>query len=436
MNVLIIGGGGREHAIAWKVAQSAEVDRVYVAPGNAGTAEENKVENIPLAPTDTPGLIAFARQNSVSLTIVGPEAPLVSGITDDFADAGLRCFGPSKNAARLEGSKSFSKAFLRRHDIPTADYETFTEPGPACDYIDSKDIPIVIKADGLAAGKGVIVAQTPEQARQAVTDMLSANKFGEAGHRVVIEEFLAGEEISFIVISDGENVIPLASSQDHKTRDDGDSGPNTGGMGAYSPSSMMSETLHDKIMRQIIEPAVAGMREEGSPYRGFLYAGLMVDANGDPEVLEFNCRLGDPETQPIMMRLQGDLPALCDMALSQRLHNAAVAWDRRSAVGVVMASSGYPESATRDKVISGLSADLGEDIKVFHAGTKKANGDVLTNGGRVLCVTALAENVTRARNRAYEAVKTIQCEAMFYRTDIAYRAVEREAASEYVRPYR
>ena len=434
MNVLIIGGGGREHALAWKSAQSPNVDKVYVAPGNAGTALEDKVENVPLAPSDTSGLIEFARGHSVSLTIVGPEAPLVAGIVDAFSDAGLRCFGPSANAARLEGSKSFSKAFMRRHGIPTAGYETFTEPGAALDYIESRDLPIVVKADGLAAGKGVTVAQTHSAARRAVIDMMSAGKFGEAGHRVVIEEFVAGEETSFIVISDGVNVIPLASSQDHKARDNGDAGPNTGGMGAYSPSSIMNRTLYDRIMLRVIRPAIAGMRAEGTPYRGFLYAGLMIGADGDPEVLEFNCRLGDPETQPIMMRLRGDLPALCDMALEQRLQENAVSWDPRPAVGVVMASSGYPESATRDRTITGLDG-AGEAVKIFHAGTRQDGGEILTNGGRVLCVTALADNVTRAGDMAYEAIEAIECEALFYRTDIACRAIEREALPGYVRPY-
>ena len=435
MNVLIIGGGGREHALAWKTAQSPDVDKVYVAPGNAGSAAEDKVENIPLAPADTPGLIAFARRQAVSLTIVGPEAPLVSGIADAFTDAGLRCFGPSKNAARLEGSKSFSKAFLRRHGIPTADYETFTDLGAALEYLGSRSLPLVVKADGLAAGKGVIVARTHAAARRAVSDMLSGRKFGAAGQRVVIEDFIAGEETSFIVISDGENVIPLASSQDHKARDDGDSGPNTGGMGAYSPASIMDQALHDRIMRRVIEPAVAGMRTDGSPYLGFLYAGLMIDADGDAQVLEFNCRLGDPETQPVMMRLQGDLAALCDMALTRRLHADAVSWDPRAAVGVVMASSGYPDSATRDKAINGLDKIAGP-VKVFHAGTRQDAGEILTSGGRVLCVTALADDVTSARNKAYEAVQAIDCEALFYRSDIGYRAIQREAAPGYLRPYR
>lgn len=435
MNVLIIGGGGREHALAWKSAQSPEVDKVYVAPGNAGTALEEKVENIPLAPADTPGLIEFARGHSVSLTIVGPEAPLVAGVVDAFSGAGLRCFGPSANAARLEGSKSFSKAFMRRHGIPTAGYKTFTEPGAALDYIASRDLPIVVKADGLAAGKGVIVAQTHAQARHAVTGMMTAGKFGEAGEQVVIEEFVEGEETSFMVISDGVNAIPLASSQDHKARDNGDAGPNTGGMGAYSPSSIMDRALHDRIMLRVIEPAVAGMRTEGTPYRGFLYAGLMIGADGNPEVLEFNCRLGDPEAQPIMMRLRGDLPVLCNMALDQRLHENAISWDTRAAVGVVMASSGYPESATRDKTITGLGR-AGAAVKIFHAGTRRDGGEVLTNGGRVLCVTALDDSVTSARNKAYETVEAIECEALFYRSDIACRALEREAAPGYIRPFR
>ena len=435
MNILIIGGGGREHALAWKSAQSPGVKKVYVAPGNAGSALEDKVENIPLAPSDTPGLIEFARGHAVSLTIVGPEAPLVSGVVDAFTDAGLHCFGPCADAARLEGSKSFSKAFMRRYGIPTAAYETFTELGAAMDYIESRNPPVVVKADGLAAGKGVIIAQTRAEAGRAVTDMMAAGKFGAAGQRVVIEEFIAGEETSFMVISDGVNIIPLASSQDHKARDDGDAGPNTGGMGAYSPSAIMTRDLHDRVMASVIEPAIAGMQAEGCLYRGFLYAGLMIGANGDPEVLEFNCRLGDPETQPILMRLSGDLPALCEMALTQNLREDAVSWDPRPAVGVVMASSGYPESSTRDKVVSGPD-QVGEDVKVFHAGTRQADNGILTNGGRVLCVTALADDVTSAAGKAYEAVAAIDCDALFYRTDIARRAIEREAAPGYIRPFR
>ena len=426
MNVLVIGGGGREHALAWKSAQSPGVEKVFVAPGNAGTALEDGVENVSLAPSDTEGLVEFARERAVALTIVGPEAPLVAGITDAFSDAGLRCFGPSALAARLEGSKSFSKAFMRRHGIPTADYESFTELGAARDYLESRTFPIVIKADGLAAGKGVVVAQTRAEAGRALTGMMSDGKFGAAGQRVVIEDFIEGEETSFIVMSDGERAVPLASSQDHKARDDGDSGPNTGGMGAYSPSSILDENLHDRIMRRVIEPAIAGMREESAPYRGFLYAGLMVDAEGNPMVLEFNCRLGDPETQPILMRLRGDLPAMCDMALAQRLHADAVSWDPRPAVGVVMASSGYPEGATRGRAITGLEQADGS-VKVFHAGTRQHGGEVLTNGGRVLCVTALGDSVTGARDKAYRAVEAVACDALFYRTDIAYRALAREA---------
>ena len=426
MNVLIIGGGGREHALAWKSAQSPEVKKVFVAPGNAGTALEDGVENVSLAPSDTEGLVEFARSNAVALTIVGPEAPLVAGITDAFSDAGLRCFGPSALAARLEGSKSFSKSFMRRHGIPTADYESFTELDAALDYLKSRTFPIVVKADGLAAGKGVIVAGARAEAARALTGMMSDGKFGAAGQRVVIEDFIEGEETSFIVISDGERAIPLASSQDHKARDDGDSGPNTGGMGAYSPSSILDEDLHDRIMRRVIEPAIAGMRGEGAPYLGFLYAGLMVDAEGNPMVLEFNCRLGDPETQPILMRLRGDLPAMCDMALAQRLHANAVSWDPRPAVGVVMASTGYPESSTRDSMISGLGREQ-ESVKVFHAGTRQSGDEILTNGGRVLCVTALGDSVTEARDRAYRTVEAVECDALFYRTDIAYRALAREA---------
>ena len=435
MNVLIIGAGGREHALAWKSAQSPGVKTVYVAPGNAGTGRETKVENIPVAPADTPGLVDFARRHAVALTIVGPEAPLVAGIVDAFTDAGLRCFGPSAHAARLEGSKSFSKAFMRRYGIPTAEYETFTEVDAAMDYIESRNPPIVVKADGLAAGKGVIVAQTRAEAGRAVADMMSAGKFGAAGQRVVIEEFIAGEETSFMVMSDGVHSVPLASSQDHKARDDGDAGPNTGGMGAYSPSSIMTRALHDKIMRRVIEPAIAGMQAEGSPYRGFLYAGLMIDADGEPEVLEFNCRLGDPETQPMMMRLGADLPELCEMALEQGLEDVAVAWEPGAAVGVVMASSGYPEGSTRDKPISGLD-QVGEGVKVFHAGTRQAGNEILTNGGRVLCVTALADNVTVAAGKAYQAVATIECDALFCRSDIGGRALERELDPGYIRPFR
>ena len=435
MKVLIIGGGGREHALAWKSAQSPQVEKVYVAPGNAGSARETKVENVSIASDDIPGLIEFARRNAVALTVVGPEAPLVAGITDAFSEAGLRCFGPSAQAARLEGSKRFSKTFMLRHGIPTADYEAFSELGAALDYLRSKSFPLVVKADGLAAGKGVVIARSRAEAEQALTDMMSDGKFGAAGQQVVIEDFIEGEETSFIVISDGERAIPLASSQDHKARDDGDAGPNTGGMGAYSPSSIMDEALYDRIMQRVIEPAIAGMREDGAPYRGFLYAGLMVDASGNPVVLEFNCRLGDPEAQPVLMRLQGDLPAICNMALTQGLRAAAIAWDPRPAVGVVMASSGYPERATRDRTITGLEQEA-EAVKVFHAATRQAQDEILTNGGRVLCVTALGDSITEARHRSYEVVETISCDALFYRRDIAHRALAREATPGYTSPCR
>ncbi len=428
LRMLIIGAGGREHALAWKTAQSPEVEKVYVAPGNAGTALEDKVENVPIAPTDTPALIGFARERRVALTIVGPEGPLVAGIADAFAAAGLRCFGPSQQAARLEGSKHFSKLFMRRYGIPTAAGESFTELAPALAYIEAASLPIVVKADGLAAGKGVVIASTREQAGRALREMLTTGKFGAAGQRVVIEDFIAGEEASFIVMSDGEHVVPLASSQDHKARDDGDAGPNTGGMGAYSPAAMMDDALHERIMQRVIEPAIAGMRAEGTPYRGFLYAGLMVDADGNPQALEFNCRLGDPETQPILMRLQGDLPALCELALAQQLHTATLAWDPRPAVGVVMASSGYPQGATKGRPITGLR-QTDRTVKIFHAGTRQAGDEIVTNGGRVLCVTALADSVTEARRQAYQTVATIACDALFYRSDIAYRAVHRETAS-------
>lgn len=429
MKVLIVGGGGREHALAWKAAQADSVETVFIAPGNAGTVEEEKLNNVDIGAEDIPALIDFARDNDVDLTIVGPEAPLVAGIVDEFGAAGLPCFGPSRQAAQLEGSKAFCKDFMRRHQIPTADYASFTDIDAARAYIQKMGAPIVVKADGLAAGKGVVVAQTIDEAEAAVIDMLEANRFGDAGHRVVIEEFLQGEEASFIVMSDGSTVLPFASSQDHKARDEGDKGPNTGGMGAYSPAPVVTAEMHDKIMQQIIEPTIKGMQADGLPYSGFLYAGVMIDANNNPKTLEFNCRFGDPETQPIMMRLQSDLAELCLLATQSRLHEASVDWDERAAVGVVMASAGYPASASKDDVITGLNNDAMTTVKIFHAGTKKSGDDIVTNGGRVLCVTGLANTVTQARNDAYEVVKQIQCEGMFYRSDIAYRAVEREKSS-------
>ena len=426
MNVLIIGSGGREHALAWKVAQSAKVDTVFVAPGNAGIALEDKVQTVAIGGEDIQSLIAFAKDNNVELTIVGPEAPLVIGVVDAFTEAGLKCFGPTKGAAQLEGSKAFTKDFLARHNIPTAAYQNFTEIEPAKAYVREMGTPIVIKADGLAAGKGVIIAQTIEQADEAIDDMLAGNKFGDAGHRVVIEEFLQGEEASFIVMVDGKNILPLATSQDHKARDNGDTGPNTGGMGAYSPAPVVTPEMHDRIMQQVIIPTVEGMAAEGHPYTGFLYAGVMIDANGVPKVLEYNCRFGDPETQPIMSRLQSDLAELCLAALDGKLDTATAEWDSRAAVGVVMAAGGYPESYNKGDVIHGLDSVSG--AKVFHAGTAEKDGQIVTNGGRVLCVVALGDSVTEAQAKAYAGVKQISWDNVYYRTDIGHRAIAREQA--------
>lgn len=430
MNVLIIGNGGREHALAWKVAQSAKVSQVFVAPGNAGSATEAGVQNVDIQATDVPGLVKFAQDNNIALTIVGPEAPLVIGVVDAFQAAGLKCFGPSKGAAQLEGSKAFSKNFLARHNIPTAEYQVFTEIEPALAYIAEKGTPIVIKADGLAAGKGVILAQTNAEAEEAVRDMLAGNKFGNAGSRVVIEEFLYGEEASFIVMADGKNVLAMATSQDHKARDDGDQGPNTGGMGAYSPAPVVTRDIHNRIMNEVIYPTINGMAADGLPYTGFLYAGVMVQADGTPKVLEFNCRFGDPETQPIMMRLQSDLSELCLAALDKKLDQVTAEWDSRPALGVVLAAGGYPDDYAKGDVISGLDQVNAADLKVFHAGTAlNANNQVVTNGGRVLCVTALGENVSAAQKRAYEGVAKISWNGCFSRQDIGYRAVAREQNS-------
>ncbi len=422
MNILIIGSGGREHALAWKMAQSPEVTRVFVAPGNAGTAQEPKVENIDIGVTDTNRLVSFATRNDIALTIVGPEAPLVIGVVDAFTEAGLRCFGPVQAAAQLEGSKRFTKEFLARHKIPTAEYASFTDLEQARAYIRNKGAPIVVKADGLAAGKGVIVAQTEQEAIAATEDMLAGNAFGDAGHCVVIEEFLTGEEASFIVMVDGEHVLPLATSQDHKPRDNGDKGPNTGGMGAYSPAPVITPELHERIMEQVIYPTVRGLAAEGTPYTGFLYAGLMIAADGVPRVLEYNCRFGDPETQPIMMRLKSDLVELCDKALDGQLQHTTAEWDSRPALGVVMAAGGYPDSYNTGDTITGLPAEL-PDLKVFHAGTKERNGKIVTNGGRVLCVTALGNTIAEAQQHAYEAVAKIHWNNVYYRTDIGYRAI-------------
>lgn len=426
MNVLIIGSGGREHALAWKIAQSPLVAEVIVAPGNAGTATENKVRNIELAADDIAGLLSFAQSNQIELTIVGPEQPLVLGVVDAFTDAGLKCFGPTASAAQLEGSKAFSKDFLARHEIPTAAYQVFTDADEACNYIAQKGAPIVIKADGLAAGKGVIVATTVPQAQAATRDMLLDNKFGSAGARVVIEEFMAGEEASFICMVDGVNILPLATSQDHKARDAGDTGPNTGGMGAYSPAPVVTSEMHTRIMAEVIEPTVQGMAADGNPYSGFLYAGLMMTAAG-PKVVEYNCRFGDPETQPIMMRLKSDLAQLCLAALDQQLDQQQAVWDERAALGVVLAAGGYPEKYEKGHLIAGLEASDSQDCKTFHAGTALQDGQVVTNGGRVLCVTALGDSVTQAQQKAYQAVAKICWDNLYFRKDIGHRAVAREA---------
>ena len=429
MNILIVGGGGREHALAWKVAQSSRVSNVYVAPGNAGTALEPKVTNIAITADDPPDLLRFAQAHHVDLTIIGPEVPLVLGISDLFAAAGLACFGPRQAAAQLEGSKAFAKDFLARHAIPTARYQSFTDADAAEAFIREMGAPLVVKADGLAAGKGVVLAQSIEEAIAAARSMLSGSAFGAAGQRVVVEEFLVGEEASFIVMTDGEFILPLASSQDHKARDNGDQGPNTGGMGAYSPAPVVTPELHARIMAEIIEPTVRGMAAEGCRYVGFLYAGVMVTAEG-PKVLEYNCRLGDPEAQPLLMRLRSDLVELCKAALEGQLATVEAEWDLRPALGVVMTAAGYPGRYRQGDVIEGLPAhdeDLDDDLKIFHAGTQEAkDGNVVTHGGRVLCVTALGGSVAEAQSQAYNLVKQLRWEGAYYRTDIGYRAIARE----------
>jgi phosphoribosylamine--glycine ligase len=426
MKILVVGSGGREHAIAWKAAQSSLVEKVFVTPGNAGTAREPRVENIEIGVTNIDGLISFAVWKGVELTIIGPEAPLVAGITDAFNQAGLKCFGPTQGAAQLEGSKVFAKDFLFRHNIPTAEYRVFTELEPAREYIRSGDTPTVIKADGLAAGKGVIIARTREEAIAAVEEMLSGKAFGEAGRRVIVEECLRGEEASFIVMVDGRHILPLATSQDHKAVNNGDTGPNTGGMGAYSPAPVITPEIHDHIMKKVIEPTVKGMAAEGLPYTGFLYAGLMIQGDGTPKVLEYNCRLGDPETQPILFRLRSDLVEMCLAALDQRLDLLRVEWDNRAALGVVMAAGGYPESYSKGDPISGLPDQVQKDLKVFHAGTSLKEGRVVTSGGRVLCATALGATVSEAQKKAYNLARQIKWDNVYYRTDIGYRAIERE----------
>ncbi|WP_405236589.1 phosphoribosylamine--glycine ligase [Lentisalinibacter orientalis] len=430
MKILIVGGGGREHALAWKCAASPRVDDVVVAPGNAGTALEPGVRNAAVAGDDVEGLLALARRERVDLTIVGPEVPLVAGLVDRFAEAGLRCFGPRAEAAKLEGSKAYTKDFLARHRIPTAVYGSFTELAPALDYIREQGAPLVVKADGLAAGKGVVVAHTVAAAEEAARDMLQAGAFGGAGRRIVVEEFLQGEEASFIVITDGRHILPLATSQDHKARDEGDTGPNTGGMGAYSPAPVVTPAIERRIMDEVIRPTIDGLAADGVDYLGFLYAGLMIDETGAPRVLEFNCRFGDPETQPIMVRLQSDLVELCEAALEGRLADAKAEWDPRASLGVVMAAGGYPEDYPKGDAIEGLDRAAALDgVKVFHAGTRMDGDRVVTAGGRVLCVVGLGDSVTAARDSAYRGVDCIRWHGSCFRRDIGHRAIARETAA-------
>ena len=428
MKVLIVGSGGREHALAWKASRSDLTSEIYVAPGNGGTALERDITNVEISAEDIDGLASFALKNKIDLTIVGPEVPLVLGITDEFKKKGLRCFGPSKDAARLEGSKDFMKDFLSRNNIPTALYKSFTDINLAKDYVKNHSIPVVIKADGLAAGKGVIIANSTEEAVEAIEQCMEDKEFGEAGSKVVIEEFLEGEEASFIVLTDGNIILPLASSQDHKARDDGDKGPNTGGMGAYSPAPVVTANLHKKIMDEVIIPTIEGLNKEGMNYCGFLYAGLMIDKNKNIKVLEFNCRFGDPETQPILLRMKSDLINLCFEAAEGKLVESEIVWDERVSLGVVMAAGGYPNNYDKGFEISGLLEDETEDLKIFHAGTSLNKEDkVVTNGGRVLCVTALGSNTKEAKEKAYQRVKSIKWEKAYFRRDIGYRALNREA---------
>ena len=425
MNVLIVGGGGREHALAWKAAQSKQVKQVFVAPGNAGTAHESKMQNIDIAADDITALKNFAKDNHIDLTIVGPEVPLVKGIVDEFKKDGLKIFGPSKGAAQLEGSKAFTKDFLARHKIPTAAYGNFTIADEAIAYIKQQGAPIVVKADGLAAGKGVILAQTEAEAIAAVKDMLSGNAFGDAGARVVIEEFLQGEEASFIVMVDGKHVLPMATSQDHKARDDGDKGPNTGGMGAYSPAPVVTQAIHDRVMQDVIYPTVNGMAAEGNDFTGFLYAGLMIDKNGASKVLEYNVRFGDPETQPIMLRMKSDLVDLCLAAVDGKLNEKQTEWDERCSLGVVLAAGGYPDKYHKGDEITGLAGLDTAATKVFHAGTSEKDGKVVTNGGRVLCACALGNSVAEAQKLAYEVVNKIRWNNVYFRKDIGFKAINR-----------
>jgi phosphoribosylamine--glycine ligase len=426
MKILIVGGGGREHALAWKCAQSPRVSQVFVAPGNAGTALEPKVRNVDVPADDIDALLAFAQREAIGLTIVGPEGPLVAGIVDRFAAAGRACFGPSRAAARLEGSKAFTKDFLKRHGISTASYATFDSDSFDPAYIRAQRLPVVVKADGLAAGKGVLICETHDAAIAAATGMLGGS-FGSAGRTIVVEEFLHGEEVSFIVMARGDAVLPLATSQDHKRRDDGDRGPNTGGMGAYSPAPIVTPALHARIMREVIEPTLQGLRADGNPYLGFLYAGLMIAADGTPNVLEYNCRFGDPETQPILMRLQSDLVDLCEAALDGALDRIEARWDPRAAVGVVMAAGGYPDAYRKGDPISGLDAAARLPGKVFHAGTRAEGAQIVTAGGRVLCAVGLGDTVAAARDEAYQLVNAIHWNLVQYRRDIGHRAIARES---------
>ncbi len=425
MKVLVIGSGGREHALAWKLNQSPRVNQVLVAPGNPGTALEDGIRNLDIKATDIDALVQAALNEQVDMTVVGPEDPLVLGVVDAFEAAGLKCFGPGREAAQLEGSKAFMKDFLARHNIPTAFYAAFTEVAPALAFIQKHGAPIVIKTDGLAAGKGVIIAQTVEEAETAVREMLSGQAFGDAGKRVVIEEFLAGEELSFIAMVDGENILPLAGSQDHKARDNGDVGPNTGGMGAYSPAPVLTDSLSERVMNEVMRPTVDGMAADGHRYVGFLYAGLMVSEDGSCKVLEFNCRFGDPETQPIMMRLKSDFATLCEAALNGTLNKHTAQWDDRVALGVVMAAGGYPLNYAKGTAINGIENANSETTKVFHAGTALNNNQLVTSGGRVLCVTALGNTTAEAQSIAYEAVNKISFDDAYFRTDIGYRAINR-----------
>ncbi len=426
MKILVIGNGGREHALAWKASQSPLAETVFVAPGNAGTALEPALQNVAISATDTPALLSFAQSEKIDLTIVGPEAPLVIGVVDAFRAAGLKIFGPTQAAAQLEGSKAFTKDFLARHQIPTAEYQNFTDVNAALAYTRSKGAPIVIKADGLAAGKGVIVAMTLEEAENAIQDMLAGNAFGDAGHRIVVEEFLDGEEASFIVMVDGENVLPMATSQDHKRVGDGDTGPNTGGMGAYSPAPVVTDEIHQRVMDDVIWPTVRGMAAEGNVYTGFLYAGLMIDKSGQSKVIEFNCRFGDPETQPIMLRLKSDLVDLCLAAVDGKLDGKDSVWDPRPSLGVVLAAGGYPGDYNTGDQIHGLPLEETPDGKVFHAGTKMQDDLVVTSGGRVLCVTALGEDIAAAQKHAYQLAEHISWNNRFSRSDIGYRAIGRK----------